>query len=94
MLGLLASGQANAEIGAALGVSVHTVERHVANIFVKIGVRNRAEADGLIAAAWPGDDADRARSGRRDAEYIVSVMSGPAPGASIGGTTTQSGGPP
>jgi DNA-binding CsgD family transcriptional regulator len=44
VLGLLASGQANAEIGAALGVSVHTVERHVANIFVKIGVRNRAEA--------------------------------------------------
>jgi DNA-binding CsgD family transcriptional regulator len=44
VLGLLASGQANAEIAAALGVSVHTVERHVANIFVKIGVRNRAEA--------------------------------------------------
>jgi DNA-binding CsgD family transcriptional regulator len=44
VLGLLASGQANAEIGAALGVSVHTIERHVANIFVKIGARNRAEA--------------------------------------------------
>jgi DNA-binding CsgD family transcriptional regulator len=44
VLSLLASGQANAEIGAVLGVSVHTVERHVANIFVKIGVRNRAEA--------------------------------------------------
>jgi len=44
VLGLLASGRANAEIAVALGVSVHTVERHVANIFVKIAVRNRSEA--------------------------------------------------
>jgi DNA-binding CsgD family transcriptional regulator len=41
---LLSSGRENAEIAAVLGVSVHTVERHVANIFIKIGVRNRAEA--------------------------------------------------
>ena len=41
---LLASGQANAEIAVALGVSVHTIERHVANIFTKIDARNRAEA--------------------------------------------------
>jgi len=44
VLSLLAAGQANAEIADALGVSVHTVERHVANIFAKAGVRNRAEA--------------------------------------------------
>ena len=44
VLALLAAGRANAEIAAALGVSVHTVERHVANIFVKAGLRNRAEA--------------------------------------------------
>ena len=41
---MLSSGRENAEIAAVLGVSVHTVERHVANIFIKIGVRNRAEA--------------------------------------------------
>ena len=41
---LLSSGRENSEIAAALGVSVHTVERHVANIFIKIAVRNRAEA--------------------------------------------------
>ena len=41
---LLSSGRENAEIAAVLDVSVHTVERHVANIFIKIGVRNRAEA--------------------------------------------------
>ena len=44
VIALLASGQANAEMATALGVSVHTIERHVANIFLKIGVRNRAEA--------------------------------------------------
>ena len=44
VLALLAAGQPNAEMAAALDVSVHTVERHVANIFAKIGVRNRAEA--------------------------------------------------
>jgi DNA-binding CsgD family transcriptional regulator len=44
VISLLAEGRENAEIAAVLGVSVHTVERHVANIFTKIGVRNRAEA--------------------------------------------------
>jgi len=44
VLALVASGQANSEIAVALGVSVHTIERHVANVFAKINVRNRAEA--------------------------------------------------
>ncbi len=56
MIGLLAAGRENAEIAAALGVSVHTVERHVANIFVKIGVPNRAEA-----TAWAHRRAGRIR---------------------------------
>jgi DNA-binding CsgD family transcriptional regulator len=47
VVALLSSGRENAEIAAVLGVSVHTVERHVANVFVKIGVRNRA-----AATAW------------------------------------------
>lgn len=37
-------GSANSDVAAALHVSVHTVERHVANVFRKIAVRNRAEA--------------------------------------------------
>ena len=41
---LLAAGRENAEMAAVLGVSMHIIERHVANIFLKIGVRNRAEA--------------------------------------------------
>jgi len=44
VLALLASGQANSEIAVALGISVHTIERHVANVFTKLSVRNRAEA--------------------------------------------------
>jgi len=44
ILNLLASGQSNSEMAVVLEVSVHTVERHVANIFLKISVRNRAEA--------------------------------------------------
>jgi DNA-binding CsgD family transcriptional regulator len=44
VLTLLASGRPNSEIAAALGISVHTIERHVANVFTKLSVRNRAEA--------------------------------------------------
>ena len=34
----------NKEIARQLYLSVHTVQRHVANIYAKIGVPNRAEA--------------------------------------------------
>jgi pimeloyl-ACP methyl ester carboxylesterase len=44
VLRLLAGGDSNAEIAAALGVSVHTVERHAANLYRKIGARGRADA--------------------------------------------------
>ena len=44
VLVLLAAGQPNKEIAARLQLSVHTVERHVANIFLKLSARNRAEA--------------------------------------------------
>ena len=44
VLALLASGQTSKELAAQLSLSVTTVQRHVANIYAKIGVRNRAEA--------------------------------------------------
>jgi len=44
VLGLLADGRANKDIASSLGISVHTAERHVANVFGKLGVHNRAEA--------------------------------------------------
>jgi DNA-binding CsgD family transcriptional regulator len=44
VLGLLAAGQSNGAIAAALCLSPATVQRHVANIYGKIGAHNRAEA--------------------------------------------------
>jgi DNA-binding CsgD family transcriptional regulator len=44
VLGLLAAGKTNKEIAAELVLSPATVERHVANIYRKIGARRRAEA--------------------------------------------------
>jgi DNA-binding NarL/FixJ family response regulator len=40
----LAGGKTNGEIAEELFVSVRTVERHVANIYAKIGARGRANA--------------------------------------------------
>lgn len=44
VLRLLAEGAANKQIARQLDISVHTVERHVANVYVKLGVRSRAQA--------------------------------------------------
>jgi len=44
VLRLLAGGLANKEIAARLFISVPTVERHVANVYAKIGERGRAAA--------------------------------------------------
>jgi DNA-binding CsgD family transcriptional regulator len=44
ILRALAAGKSNREIASTLVLSVHTVERHVANIYRKIDARNRAEA--------------------------------------------------
>jgi DNA-binding CsgD family transcriptional regulator len=40
----LALGETNREIAEGLGLSLATVERHVANIYVRIGARGRAAA--------------------------------------------------
>ncbi len=44
VLRMVAHGRANKEIAATLGLSVHTVERHLTNLFPKIGCRSRTEA--------------------------------------------------
>jgi DNA-binding NarL/FixJ family response regulator len=44
ILKLLAGGRTNREIAAELVLSVHTIERHLANAYRKIGARNRADA--------------------------------------------------
>jgi ATP/maltotriose-dependent transcriptional regulator MalT len=50
VLGLVATGASNREIAAELVLSEKTVARHVANIFVKIGVSSRAAATAFAYA--------------------------------------------
>jgi len=44
VLRLIAAGTSNKEIAAALSVSVRTVERHITNVYRKIGARGKADA--------------------------------------------------
>jgi non-specific serine/threonine protein kinase len=44
VLRLLAHGQSNKEIAAELVLSVRTVERHITNLYAKIGARGKADA--------------------------------------------------
>ena len=44
VLGLLASGRTNRQIGESLGISEHTVARHVSNVLNKLAVSSRAAA--------------------------------------------------
>jgi DNA-binding NarL/FixJ family response regulator len=41
VLSLVASGETNRQIAAALGISEHTVARHLSNIFDKLGLSSR-----------------------------------------------------
>jgi len=50
VLDQLALGQSNAEIAAALSVSVETVRTHARSVFRKLGVRSRRELTSLPAA--------------------------------------------
>ncbi len=44
VLRLIATGQSNREIAEALYLSPRTVERHIANVYLKIDVHSKAEA--------------------------------------------------
>ncbi|MEP6639080.1 MAG: alpha/beta fold hydrolase [Chloroflexota bacterium] len=44
VLRLIAAGESNGEIAAALGISINTVERHVTTIYRKVEARGRTDA--------------------------------------------------
>ena len=46
VLQLLAGGMTNREIASSLDISVHTVDRHISQIYRRIGARGRADATG------------------------------------------------
>jgi DNA-binding CsgD family transcriptional regulator len=48
---LVADGKANAEAAADLGISPRTVQRHLENVFEKLGVRTRAGVIGRLLQA-------------------------------------------
>ena len=50
VLRLVAGGATNADIARELVLSVRTVERHVANLYVKIGASGRTAR--AVATAW------------------------------------------
>jgi len=49
VLGLLALGASNREIGKALGISEHTARAHLRSIMAKLALRSRAQAAALAA---------------------------------------------
>ena len=44
MLGFLSRGKSNKEIARDLGLSPNTIKTHLANLYVKLGVKNRTQA--------------------------------------------------
>jgi pimeloyl-ACP methyl ester carboxylesterase/DNA-binding CsgD family transcriptional regulator len=46
----VARGRSNREVGAELAISISTVERHVANILLKLGFRSRAQLSAWAAS--------------------------------------------
>jgi DNA-binding CsgD family transcriptional regulator len=51
VLALLAEGMTNAQLAEALFISERTANRHVSNIFTKLGVHNRTQAARAAVAA-------------------------------------------
>jgi DNA-binding CsgD family transcriptional regulator len=56
--GLVAQGLTNREIAARLVVSAKTVEYHLGNVFLKLGVRGRTELAARLAAPRPDASGD------------------------------------
>jgi DNA-binding CsgD family transcriptional regulator len=75
---LVSSGRTNPEIAAALCISRKTVERHVSNVLVKLGLRSRVDlAREAAAGRLPGVEPVRTVAGVRPArKSAVQVVQG------------------
>lgn len=61
---LVAGGASNPEVAASLFLSRKTVERHVSNVLMKVGARNRTELAALVAEALPPATEGSTKAGR------------------------------
>jgi DNA-binding NarL/FixJ family response regulator len=64
VISLVAEGLSNRQVAERLVVSEHTVHRHLANIYARLGVSSRAAAVALAAEAIPRRDGEDGPIGR------------------------------
>jgi DNA-binding NarL/FixJ family response regulator len=96
VLGLMADGLTNAQIGRRLYLAESTVKTHLSNAFKRLGVRTRREASARLLAADPALRHDvlaaleRARSGLQPADEPLPRTGGTG-NRSLGGPRAASG---
>ena len=79
MLRLVAAGRTSHEIAAELFISTRTAEHHIANIYTKIAVSNRAAATRWAVTHRLVDDGRRRLSPARAGTYLRKWVDLPMP---------------
>lgn len=71
VLTLLSGGRSNAAIAQAMQLAVHTVKKHLQNIYIKLHVRNRTAALSLLHGPHPVAMPARGKGGRARPERKI-----------------------
>ena len=75
VLGLLARGRSYSQIGAELGVSVHTAATHVKNLHRKLGVRSaRAAVWRALELGLLGETENAPRANSSDRQRVTEAL--------------------